>query len=111
LEAFARPDNRRSVALWQRGPADAKKWNLISVILVIHRPTTGAIGASLRARSRGEAVTNDVSPYLQRPVRRLEEVIAEAEQQRQEIPSVTPTGQAAGAQKPEAAPPATSTPS
>src|SRR5512134_1080349 len=32
----------------------------------------------------GGVVTNDVSPYLQRPVRTLEEVILEAEQQRLE---------------------------
>jgi hypothetical protein len=33
-------------------------------------------------------VTNDVSPYLQRPVRTLEEVMAEAAQQRPETPTV-----------------------
>jgi len=38
---------------------------------------------------------------LQRPVRKLEEVIAEAEQQRLEIPPAAP---AAGEQKPEASP-------
>jgi len=31
--------------------------------------------------------TNDVSPYLQRPVRTLEEVIAEVEQQRLGTPA------------------------
>jgi len=43
-------------------------------------------------------VTNDVSPYLQRPVRKLEEVIAEAEQQRLEQ---APTASAVGEQKAE----------
>ena len=47
-------------------------------------------------------MTNDVSPYLQRPVRRLEEVIAEAEQQRLEQ-SPASTGTASDAQKSEAA--------
>jgi hypothetical protein len=46
-------------------------------------------------------VTNDVSPYLQRPVRKLEEVIAEAEQQRLEQ---GPTASVADAQKTEASP-------
>ena len=46
-------------------------------------------------------MTNDVSPYLQRPVRKLEEVIAEAEQQRLEQ---GPTASVADAEKPEAAP-------
>jgi len=32
--------------------------------------------------------TNDVSPYLQRPVRRLAEVMAEVEQQRLETPAI-----------------------
>jgi hypothetical protein len=36
--------------------------------------------------------TNDVSPYLQRPVRTLEEAMAEAEQQRLEIAAATPSG-------------------
>jgi hypothetical protein len=35
--------------------------------------------------------TNDVSPYLQRPVRTLEEVIAEAEQHRLEIAAAIPS--------------------
>jgi hypothetical protein len=49
-------------------------------------------------------VTNDVSPYLQRPVRRLEEVIAEAEQQRLEQAPVPSTGTADDdTQRPEAA--------
>jgi hypothetical protein len=48
-------------------------------------------------------VTNDVSPYLQRPVRRLEEAIAEAEQQRLEQPPVAQTRTAIDAQKSEAA--------
>jgi hypothetical protein len=40
--------------------------------------------------------TNDVSPYLQRPVRTLEEVMAEAEQQRlEQAASVTPPAAAA----------------
>jgi hypothetical protein len=47
-------------------------------------------------------VTNDISPYLQRPVRRLEEVIAEAEQQRLEQTPVPSTG-AVDTQKSEAA--------
>jgi hypothetical protein len=46
-------------------------------------------------------VTNDVSPYLQRPVRKLEEAIAESEQQRLE------QGSTADAQKPERSPSAT----
>jgi len=57
------------------------------------------------ARDQGNAVTtNDVSPYLQRPVRTLEEVIAEAEQQRLEI---SPTAPAGGEQKPAASSAAT----
>jgi hypothetical protein len=46
-------------------------------------------------------VTNDVSPYLQRPVRKLEEVIAEAEQQRLEQ---GPTASGADAEKAGASP-------
>lgn len=34
-------------------------------------------------------MTNDVSPYLQRPVRKLEEAIAESEQQRLEQAATT----------------------
>ena len=48
-------------------------------------------------------MTNDVSPYLQRPVRRLEEVIAESEQQRLEQAPVPSTGAAVDTQKSEAA--------
>jgi len=48
-------------------------------------------------------VTNDVSPYLQRPVRRLEEVIAEAEQQRLEQAPAPSTGTAVDTQRSEAA--------
>lgn len=51
------------------------------------------------ARDRGGAVTtNDISPYLLRPVRKLEEAIAESEQQRLEQAL---TESAAGEQKPE----------
>jgi len=48
--------------------------------------------------------TNDVSPYLQRPVRKLEEAIAESEQQRLEQAS---TASSADEQKPETSPSAT----
>ena len=48
-------------------------------------------------------MTNDISPYLQRPVRTLEEVIAEAEQQRLEQAPVPSTGTAVDPQKSEAA--------
>ncbi len=56
--------------------------------------------ASTRDRG-GKPVTNDISPYLQRPVRTLEEAIAESEQQRLE------QGSTADAQKPEGSPSAT----
>ena len=50
-------------------------------------------------------MTNDVSPYLQRPVRRLEEVIAEVEQQRLETPPepIATADRVAGAPNPETA--------
>ena len=35
------------------------------------------------------ATTNDISPYLQRPVRTLEDAIAEVEQQRIGTPAMT----------------------
>jgi hypothetical protein len=58
-------------------------------------------------------VTSDVSPYLQRPVRTLEEVILEAEQQRLEQAHESANGPFADRSKPEeasAAPPSTSSP-
>jgi hypothetical protein len=53
-------------------------------------------------------VTSDVSPYLQRPVRTLEEVILEAEQQRLEQAHESANGPFAD--RSSAAPPSTSSP-
>ena len=55
-------------------------------------------------------MTNDVSPYLQRPVRTLEEVILEAEQQRLEQARESANSPFADRSKPEEASPSNSSP-
>jgi len=47
------------------------------------------------------ATTNDISPYLQRPVRKLEEALAEVEQQRLGTPAQAITSKSGDSSPPD----------
>ena len=68
--------------LWQR--VEAWILNLIFAILAIHMTTIAGIDASLRAIKGDVVSTSNISPYLLRPVRKLNDAIADAKQERLE---------------------------